>query len=147
MVIKGVNRIGMVNLYIVDINEKLIEENSCTFVQLNESDIVLYFDPPLKVSWSIYENKSHPLGPVTIAYIIFDFGLEYEINPVSTKNNGWGYQGINPNSTNDMVIKSVIIYDLFHAFTHFQGDPNYTHLHWALYGNLKDRIKVIENFN
>jgi len=23
-------------------------------------------------------------------------------------------------------------------------DPNYSHLHWAIYGNLKDRVKIIE---
>lgn len=33
-------------------------------------------------------------------------------------------------------------FDISHAFCHYQGDPNYTHYYWALYGNLKDRITV-----
>lgn len=43
-------------------------------------------------------------------------------------------------SVNDIVLKT-IIFDLFHAFYHPEIDPNYTHYHWALYGNLKDRVE------
>ena len=35
-------------------------------------------------------------------------------------------------------------FDLFHAFCHCSFDPNYTYLHWALYGNLKDRVTINE---
>jgi len=37
-----------------------------------------------------------------------------------------------------------IIFDLGHAFFHYEGDPNYTEYHWALAGWLKDRLKTKE---
>ena len=37
-----------------------------------------------------------------------------------------------------------IIFDLMHAFFHVSDDPNYDDYHWALYGNLKDRVEIGE---
>jgi hypothetical protein len=128
-------------------NLNLIETGGRTLLQIYEGGDSLRFDPPLRVDWSVYCDKSHPAGDVTTAYITFDFGLEYQINPISTKNSGWGYHGINEDSSIEEVTVSVIRYDLFHAFCHYQGDPNYTHLHWALYGNLKDRCKIVEKMD
>jgi hypothetical protein len=38
-----------------------------------------------------------------------------------------------------------IIFDVGHAFFHYEGDPNYTHYHWALKGWLKDRLEAKEH--
>ncbi len=125
--------------------EELIERGGRTLLQLREGLLTLTFDPPLRVDWSVFRDSSHPAGDITTAYVTFDFGMTYEILPIFTKNNGWGYNGVNKDSTIEEVIVSVIRYDLFHAFTHYQGDPNYTHLHWALYGNLKDNVTIHED--
>jgi hypothetical protein len=38
-----------------------------------------------------------------------------------------------------------VVFDLGHAFCHYEGDPNYTDYHWALKGWLKDRLQVHEH--
>ena len=148
MVINEENRIGMGknNYNMTHPTQKLIETSGMTLVEISEGWAALQFNPPLRVDWSIYRDSSHPAEEITIAYITFDFGLEYKINPIATKNSGWAYQGVTPQSTNEEVIKSIIRYDLFHAFTHYHGGPNYSHLHWALWGCLKDQVKVVEHF-
>jgi hypothetical protein len=45
----------------------------------------------------------------------------------------------------DKIIK-MCEFHLFHAFFHYDGDPNYMHRHWALYGNLKDIVICEENY-
>jgi hypothetical protein len=50
--------------------------------------------------------------------------------------------GNNPEADPLKTIMATIKFDLMHAFFHYQGDPNYTHLHWALYGNLEDRVEL-----
>ena len=42
-------------------------------------------------------------------------------------------------------VKRMAQYDLSHAFFHYKDDPNYTHYHWALYGNYKDRVILEEH--
>ena len=37
-----------------------------------------------------------------------------------------------------------VIFDLGHAFFHYEGDPNYEYYHWALAGWLKDRLETKE---
>lgn len=118
-----------------------IEKGGATIVQITEGWDVLQFDPPLRVDWAVYKEDR---GTTTRAYIIYDFGMEQTCCPLALIGAGWSYGGINKDSSIEEVIKSVIRYDLFHAFTHYCGDPNYTYLHWALYGNLKNRCKVIE---
>ena len=46
--------------------------------------------------------------------------------------------------TDEDIIIKVLTFDLFHAFCHPCEDPNYSHYHWALYGNLKDRVDVYD---
>lgn len=36
-------------------------------------------------------------------------------------------------------------FDLIHSFFHNQLDPNYNLVHWSLYGNLKDRARLVED--
>ena len=118
-----------------------LEEGRRTLLQISEGWAYLVFDPPLRVEWSIWKEKD-----ASIAYVDYDFGLEFKINLDAQRKSAWGYNGVNKESTNEEIVTSIIRFDLFHAFTHYQGDPNYSHLHWALYGNLKDRCKVIEHF-
>jgi hypothetical protein len=39
-----------------------------------------------------------------------------------------------------------VIFDLGHAFFHYEGDPNYTHYHWALAGWLNHRL-ITKEYN
>jgi hypothetical protein len=42
-------------------------------------------------------------------------------------------------------VRRVCRYDLAHAFFHFEGDPNYTHYHWALRSLYKDNVTLDED--
>lgn len=77
------------------------------------------------------------------AYVIFDFGMSSIIQLDSRKN--CIFMGRDDLSDNDKMFEDVK-FDLFHAFFHYVDDPNYTHYHWALYGNLKDRVEIDEEF-
>ena len=35
-----------------------------------------------------------------------------------------------------------VYFDVKHAFFHYEGDPNYTQYHWALYGWLKHGVET-----
>ena len=74
----------------------------------------------------------------------YDFGLDDEI-PIKKEHN-WLYNYNNDNPECDPVktVFAAIKFDLMHAFFHYSGDPNYTHLHWALYGNLSDHVDSFE---
>ena len=76
------------------------------------------------------------------AHIEYDFGMENTI-PLTKKHNFILYDHEDKTDFEKIVID--ISFDLFHAFFHTSDDPNYSTYHWALYGNLKDRIKAVDN--
>ncbi len=120
---------------------KPLEEGRWILKQVSEGWVDLVFDPPQLISYTVWKENG-----ALIAYISFAFGMEYSINLDNQRKSSWHYSGINEKSTNEEIINSILKYDLFHAFTHYQGDPNYSHLHWAIYGNLKNQVKVVEHF-
>lgn len=69
-----------------------------------------------------------------VAYFTWDFGMESELYLDSY------FLSLKDYSTTEQKIIRQCHYDLAHAFFHHTDDPNYTYYHWALYGNLKDRI-------
>jgi hypothetical protein len=111
-----------------------------TFTKIKEAD-ELEFNPPLVVNYTIEKNG---LG-VLRAFISYDFGMDDEI-PVSPEHNFLcsGYQDLTKESDPVDVLRKTIEFDLFHAFTHYEGDPNYTHRHWALKGWLNERVLIHE---
>jgi hypothetical protein len=77
-----------------------------------------------------------------IAHCSYDFGMTVKIPIEKEKNYHYNYTGDNPESDPFKTAFSSIKFDLMHAFNHYNGDPNYTEVHWALFGNLKDRVKA-----
>jgi len=128
--------------------EKLIAKGTLTLEFAIESEDSydsrrLEFNPPLTVEWSVYEEE----GNGKVAHVYYDFGLHDTFSVEPDKNCLLlGYYGLRAVSPVQEMVEKNVIFDLFHAFTHCDMDPNYTHLHWALYGNLKDKTKVIENY-
>jgi len=123
--------------------EHLIAEGKFTFAWLNECGRRLEFNPPLEVEWSAYNDSRNDLNMLMV-YVDYDFGLTDKFSPYSSMFHGWHYNGTTNDTPLDEVVKSFIQYDLMHAFFHCSDDPNYTHLHWALYGNLKDQTTIID---
>ena len=78
-------------------------------------------------------------NPHRTAYIEFDFGMEHSI-PLLIQDN-FILRDMQDAIDEEKMAFSVI-FDLFHAFHHPNLDPNYTVYHWALYGNLKDRVII-----
>lgn len=73
-----------------------------------------------------------------IVYFIWDFGMDgtVSLNNFNIKN----IKGLKNKILAD------VIFDIGHAFFHYEGDPNYTHYHWALRAWLKDRVETKEMF-
>ena len=70
------------------------------------------------------------------AYFRWDFGME---GVVHLKN--WILEGKKIEGVQNRILADVI-FDIGHAFFHYEGDPNYTSYHWALTGWLRDRIQA-----
>ena len=74
--------------------------------------------------------------------------MEYRISIDKQNNFLYNYSGNNNFCEPIKTAFSTIKFDLMHAFFHCKCDPNYSLIHWALFGNLKDRavIKDIEDY-
>lgn len=70
-----------------------------------------------------------------VAYYTWDFGMDgaVNLNNFNVKN----IKGLKNKIAAD------VYFDIGHAFFHYEGDPNYTHYHWALYAWLKDRLDIV----
>ena len=73
-----------------------------------------------------------------VVYFTWDFGMDGTVglNSFNIKN----LKGLKKKILAD------IIFDIGHAFFHYEGDPNYTYYHWALYAWLKDRVETKEYY-
>jgi hypothetical protein len=79
-----------------------------------------------------------------VAYVEYDFGMSDEVSIHKQYNYLYNYTNDNPECDPIKSAFSVVKFDLMHAFHHFNGDPNYTHRHWALYGNLKNNVTAFD---
>ncbi len=124
------------------LNAKPLETGGWTLLEIWEGYTSITFNPPMRVDFSVWEEPG-----AKIDYVTYDFGMDFKINLDAQRRSWWSY-GLDwkKDPSNEEIINAIVRFDLFHAFTHYQGDPNYSHLHWALYGNLKDRCKVTEHF-
>jgi hypothetical protein len=103
------------------------------FSEISEGDYAkIFFNPPLEISYFYDPEKDY------IANIDFDFGLNVDI----------GYNSFitDEYKTIEEKILKTIEFELFHAFMHYNGDPNYSTLNWALFGNLAFRVKCVEDY-
>ena len=119
-----------------------IEEGNFQLTDCDEGGIwKLVFDPPVEVNYTAYFE-----GEETIAYAQFDFGMDYSFRVDKGGNNLLicGYNGLNDQSSISEIVKSTVLFDVLHAFTHCEFDPNYQPFHWAITGWLQDRAEVIE---
>lgn len=118
-------------------------EGDFTFSSIVEDDIIV-FTPPLKVTWDVW-NETVGKIPGIWAYAHLDFGMTTKFSVERARNFLMkGYDNLNENSTYAEIIEKTLKFDLFHALTHPNQDPNYGYVHWALSGWLKDRFSVIE---
>ena len=98
------------------------------------------FESPLVFTCHFIQEATEE-DPHQIAFFTFDFGMDGQTN-LNLKHNCILMGKEDASNEEKMVID--VIFDLFHAFFHYNGDPNYNYYHWALYGNLKDRVKIGE---
>ena len=95
---------------------------------------LITFKEPIYIDINYVDRHNH------IAYFQWDFGMESKVFLDSFMLISRTPKGIK----NKILMQ--IQYDLGHAFFHYEGDPNYTYYHWALYAWLKDRLELDENF-
>jgi hypothetical protein len=98
------------------------------------------FKKPLVIN--CYCINSTDNGHLT-AFYSFDFGMDSQ-TPLEKEHNFILMHS--DNLSNEEKIAFDVIFDLFHAFFHTSEDPNYSYKHWALYGNLKDRVETGEDY-
>lgn len=103
---------------------------------------IIFPKEPLKVEGYFADEKDEDQS----ALVVYDFGMDDRISVTKDKNWIYNYSGGNEECLPIKSVFSTVKFDLMHAFFHFNGDPNYTHRHWALYGNLKDRVTADESF-
>lgn len=89
------------------------------------------FNPPLIINGFIEQGGNEAL-------YWYDFGMECKVSVDPEFNFLTNYRE-NKNKDPIQTVLNTIKFDLVHAFNHYNGDPNYGSLHWALFGNLKDR--------
>lgn len=87
------------------------------------------FNPPLNID--IYYGEE---SPGLIEYNL-DCGMTFKLN----LNAPFIKSGVL-----DEVVTQRLAFELFHAFFHYTGDPNYTTLNWALFGMLYHRVTCRE---
>jgi len=114
----------------------------------------LFFNPPLVVEFKIYDRidketgkQNYPDEYPRLAFATFDFGMSVEI-PVTPEHNpivNSYEEGLTKDSPEEDILMKTITFDLFHAFFHYQQDPNYSHYHWALIGWLQNRTTIKES--
>lgn len=90
--------------------------NGCEKIKFEPSVVVEFYSPP--------------------SLFVLDFGMEIHC----------GLKDCYLNKGDSLFerAKNTITWELEHAFFHCPKDPNYTAVHWALYGNLKDRATTSE---
>lgn len=94
----------------------------------------IIFKEPLLIEIWISEDES-------TATIIYDFGMEHEVSVKKENNLLWKYIE-NPDAEPIKTAIATIKFDLMHAFFHYNADPNYGPLHWALVGHLDERVDL-----
>lgn len=102
----------------------------------------ILFKTPLVLE--VYFPTDEEEAPMALA--IYDFGMEQRIPLDKVRNFVFDYAGNNAENDPLKTVFSTVKFDLMHAFFHYNGDPNYGYLHWALYGNLKDRVDASDDF-
>jgi hypothetical protein len=80
------------------------------------------------------------------ALAVYDFGMSQRIALSKEHNFLYNYAGSNEDVEPIKTVFATIKFDLMHAFFHYDGDPNYGHLHWALRGNLEDHLSADDSF-
>ena len=105
-------------------------------LEIELAEGVVKFKEPVVVGW--FGRYSDDVGS-WVEYE-YDFGMTCKFSFETSF-----FLGIKPEMSDEEVIRRLVEFDLAHAFDHPQEDPNYNYLHWALYGNLKNRFdKVLE---
>jgi hypothetical protein len=94
--------------------------------------IVFKKSEELIIHYEVLRKKCNKVHYYYISYY-YDFGM---------KDKFISHTGSNVAIKKNLIQK--INYDLAHAFHHIKFDSNYSHTHWALYGNLKNRVMLFD---
>lgn len=100
----------------------------------------LIFNPPLIVDGCMEVDGE-------IAYYDYDFGMSDKVCVNRQDNFLYNYDNPNADANILKTILNTIKYDLHHAFNHIDMDPNFTHAHWALRAELRDRTTSYDWFD
>jgi len=83
-------------------------------------------------------NATQEVGSDIVRFY-YDFGMSDEVNVAD--NFLFDYLGENKEKAPFKTTAATIAFDLNHAFFHYDGDPNFGHVHWALRAVLKNNLE------
>lgn len=92
-------------------------------------DEFLVFKEPIYVNIDYVDRRKR------VIYCSWDFGMTFQVHMDSL------FLDVNKIKKIKRKVLRVAEFDLIHAFFYHNEDPNYEYYHWALYGNLRNRIK------
>ena len=114
-----------------------MKEAELNLEKIYEGGNSITFNPPLKLDIYLCQGNDK----FNYVNVNFDFGMSYDF-------------GLHPFYIKDLPLddwigrtKRIIEFELFHSFFHYSGDPNYSTLNWALYGNLAHRVTCEEDYS
>lgn len=110
-------------------------------IQVTVAEKRFFFEPITVTYWPRDFSDEFP-GMLRIFYT-YDFGMEDLYCFYPDQHNTCQ---VTEDMSDEEIVRKVVEFDLAHAFGHIPEDPNYTHTHWALFGNLQNRfIKEVED--
>jgi hypothetical protein len=117
----------------------------------NEATAFVKFNQPLHVSWLLlpeHEQSDQPPDPAVTGkarvHVEISPGIQWECQ-FACGNQHPAARLINTNREGiEASIKRMLAFEFAHAFLHYEGDPNYGLLHWAIAGNFKNSVTLIE---
>ena len=98
---------------------------------------IVQFNEPLLIEWALDEKDRN------LAHVAYNtpHGTIWDECPLTAAHNFIARDGGTP----EEIIKATVEFDIAHAFWHFPDDPNYTKLHWALWGALHEHCATWED--
>jgi len=101
----------------------------------------IFFDKPLKIDWWEMERDENSITVEIWLNDGINWAEKFSLDAVIpfSKIDSFEFEDV------ENTVKKSVHYDFDHAFFHYQGDPNYGLIHWAIYGNFKDQVEAVDS--
>jgi len=113
------------------------EKGTIVITEIKYCGEIITFPQELKIEYAKYANTN-------FIDIFYDFGMHIK-EPYTPESNWFLKNGLIKKLSTKEIVENMVTFDIEHAFCHPNIDPNYTEIHWAIRGWLKDRVIIFED--